>query len=256
MKINSFADEFILPSKGAFYENKVEKVIVEQLDTEDESILTSPHFIQSGTVIDVLMKKRVKKHPDYEFIDPNKDMIYGDRLAVLIYMRIRSISPIYSITLLDENQKPFDYDFDLTTLKTKNPSVMPDEDGLFTFIAKNSFTDDKGTLIDVPIKFRMRTVADEQLINKNLAYTSEMENHYRKLRVEQQVIQVGDLTERSKMLPFLRGLHLKDFRELINFMDEVEPGFDLNVEVETPGGGSITTFLSIANPRFLYEGVF
>ena len=49
-----------LPSKGLFYKNKISEVNVEYMTSKDEDLLTTPSLIENGTVLDVLLKRKMK----------------------------------------------------------------------------------------------------------------------------------------------------------------------------------------------------
>ena len=49
-----------LPSKGVFYPNGLSEVNVEYMTSKDEDLLTTPSLIDSGNVINMLLKRKIK----------------------------------------------------------------------------------------------------------------------------------------------------------------------------------------------------
>ena len=71
-----------LPSRGIFYPNKKKSVKVSYLTASDENILSSPNLLQTNTVIDELLKRKVLDK------DVNVDeLVDEDRQAILIFLR-------------------------------------------------------------------------------------------------------------------------------------------------------------------------
>ena len=69
-----------LPSQGLLYPNKKSKVKVEFLTAMDENILSSPNISENESVIDILIKRKVK---DLDFdID---DLLVGDKIAIIVF---------------------------------------------------------------------------------------------------------------------------------------------------------------------------
>ena len=146
-------DVIELPSKGYFYPNKKSHVRVGYLTAADENILTSPNLIQSGKVIDVLLRKKIKDKD----VDVNK-LLPGDRTAIMLFLRATGYGKDYPITLTDPlTGDDFEYIVDLSSLPTKELISLPDEKGQFNFELPRS----KKT-----IKVRILTPEDEKNITE------------------------------------------------------------------------------------------
>ena len=52
----------------------------------------------------------------------------------------------------------------------------------------------------------------------------------------------------------MQNLRIRDSKELKNYIAEIESGIDLEIEVGTPGGGTIKTFLPL-NYRFFWPDI-
>jgi len=67
-----------LPSKGLFYKNKISEVNVEYMTSKDEDLLTTPSLIENGTVLDILLNRKIKT----KGIDASM-LLAGDRNAII-----------------------------------------------------------------------------------------------------------------------------------------------------------------------------
>ena len=78
----------------------------------------------NGLFLDTLLERKVKEsdvHP--------KDMLMGDRVSILIFLRSTGYGHMYPIRAFDpEKEELFETEIDLTTLKIKKLSVKPDRD--------------------------------------------------------------------------------------------------------------------------------
>ncbi len=136
-------DMISLPSKGILYPDCGETIKVEYMTAEDENILTSPNLLQSGKVLDVLLDRKVKEKGLSA-----KDLLLGDRNAIMVFLRATSYGEMYPVKLTDpQTQEEFETEVDLSTLKTKELGATPDENGNFTFELKRSKKNIKFSLI-------------------------------------------------------------------------------------------------------------
>jgi hypothetical protein len=128
-QMNQPYDVIPLPSEGKLYKNKKEKIKVAYLTAADENLLTSPNLLGSDDFLEILINRKLLEY-DLRY----KDLLPGDRDAIMIWLRSTGYGEMYPVTVLDENDVPFETEIDLSTLKVKNLNVLPDEDGLFTFV--------------------------------------------------------------------------------------------------------------------------
>jgi hypothetical protein len=233
-----------LPSNGILYKNKLSKVKVEYLNALDESILTSPNIMRNGKFIDVLVKRKVKDLNGLDHID----LLLGDRIAIIMYLRISGFGPIYKvpIQLTDGSDRVVDGEVDLTTIKTKQLSVQPNESGEFEFTLPMS---------KKVVKFRLLTGRDELDIDAKDEIYSQRNgdgiSEKARLRLESMIMEVDGVRDKIKISTLLNKIPLGDSLALKKYYAEIEPGLDLNVDVRIPGGGSIKTFLPIG-PNFFW----
>lgn len=236
---NGVFDLLPLPSEGKIYPSKKKNVRVGYMTTTDEDVLTSPNLLESGQFLEILINRKL--------LDPirYRDLHTGDRNAIMIWLRATTYGYIYPITLLDEKGEPFETEFDLSTLKTIPLGAEPDAEGYFDFHLK---------LANVPIKFKLLTVGDvddieaQLLIDKASDALINKQNTYSLLK---QIVEVNGNRDRAYVESFVTNLRIKDAQDLREYINEIESGIDLNIEVVTPSNGVVKTFLPL-NFKFFW----
>jgi len=221
-----------LPSQGLLYKNKKSSVKVEYLTAYDENILTSPNLLNSGKVLDVLLERKIK---DLGF--DHKDLLSGDRMAILLYLRTTGLGNEYEQMVFDSSGNLVSSTIDLASIKTKNLTVKPDEKGEFDFLMPIS---------NKKVKFRLLTQKDEEEIEEIDKKTSEKNGNIstiNSLRLERSVMEIDGERDKLKISHILKNLKILDVRKFNKYVNEIEPGLDLNVEARTQGGESVNTFL-------------
>lgn len=121
-----------LPTKGRLYTEGPlagrDHVEVYYLTAKEEDILTAPNIIQSGKMLDILLKSVLKDRS----IDPAK-MYLGDRNTILVWLRSTGYGAEYPATIQCEFcSSHFINTFDLSSLDVRTLDIEPDEDGLFS----------------------------------------------------------------------------------------------------------------------------
>jgi len=233
-----------LPSQGLLYKNKKSSVKVEYLTAMDETIITSPNIIANNKVVDTLLERKVK---DLGF-DPS-ELLDGDRVAILVFLRVTGFGNEY--TQLVFNDKTGEYEsgvIDLTTLQPKMLTVKPDENNHFDFqlpISKKK------------IKFRLLTAKDEQEItlqDESMMKRSNSEiSNKLILTLERQVVSIDGETDKMKISNILKNLKIMDSRSLRKYIEEIEPGLNLQTVARTQGGESVSCFLRFNRTFFWPE---
>ena len=85
-------DVVTLPSQGIYYQNKKKSLRVAYLTAADENILSAPNLIQSDSVIEELLKRKVlDKDIDID------DLVGEDRQAILIFLRNTAFGSEYEV---------------------------------------------------------------------------------------------------------------------------------------------------------------
>jgi hypothetical protein len=235
-------DVIPLPSKGLLYPGQQPTVKVSYLVASDENILTSPNLIKSGKVIDVLIERKVRDLP----INYN-DLLIGDRNAIMIWLRATGYGEMYSIKLTDPvTGEEFEKEINLSELKIKELTVEPDENNEFSFLLPKS---------NKNIKFKLLTVKDEETINKkNETRNKKTKSPISNLltyRLETQITEVDGIRDLNKISQFIQNMPAYDSLKFREYSDSIEPGIDLEVEVEGPSGEPFQSYVTIG-PTFFW----
>jgi len=252
-QVNPFAayepmsEMFALPSKGRFYPEidgkRLTHVKVYDLVTQDENILLSPTLLESGEMVNELLRRKVvSPYPVDNFVS-------GDRLALLIYIRA-TMEQMYKLELIDPaTQLSFSHEIDLMSLETKDSTELPGQDGLFEFTLPKA---------EKNVKFRLLTHLDEKNISdkdeKEQKLRNTKDSFYKIFRLEQQIVSIEGIDDVHEKMRFIRNMKITDSRKLIEYIDKCMPTVDLNVEVSTPSGGSFPLTIPFTK-EFFYPTV-
>jgi hypothetical protein len=231
---NAPFDVIPLPSRGKHYKNKKPNIRLAYMTTADENILTSPNLLQSGEFLEILINRKVLE-PELRY----KDLLPGDRNAIMIWLRATGYGEMYPVTLLDENEIPFDTEVNLNDLKTKECPIDPDDDGLYTFTLP---------IMKAVIRFKMLTCGEIDDLDKIIQDEKEKGipvNNITTYKFEKMIVEVNGSRDRNMIKDFVSVMRISDAKSFDNYIEELESGIDLNIEVTTPGGGSVATFLPL-----------
>ena len=233
-QFNTAFDLIPIPSEGKLYKNKKKNFKVGYLTTADENILTSPNLLESGEFLEILINRKL--------LEPNiryKDLHVGDRNAIMIWLRATGYGEMYPVTLFDENEMPFETEINLNELKFKNLGAEPDEEGYFDFtfpICKKN------------LKFKLLTVGDleeiETMVDEDKRNDSPVLNTVTYM-LQKQIIEIDGLRDINYIQDFIQTMRVGDSKALREYINKIESGVDLNINVRTPGGESIKTFLPL-----------
>lgn len=240
---NAPFDVIPLPSQGKTYQNKKPSIRLGYMTTADESILTSPNLLESGEFLEILINRKILE-PGLRY----KDLLVGDRNAIMIWLRATGYGEMYPVSLFDENNEIFDTDVNLNDLKTKNLGAEPDEEGLFDFV----FPQCKAV-----IKFKMLTCGDVDTIERMVdtdTKNGSLTNSGNMYTMERMIVEVNGSRDRNMIKEFVNSLRIKDGKEFSAYSDKIECGIDLNITVGTPGGSSVATFLPL-NIKFFWPNL-
>ena len=240
---NSPFDVIPLPSEGRLNRGVKPSVRMGYMTTADENILTSPNLLESGQFLEILINRKLLE-PSLRY----KDLHVGDRNALMIWLRATGYGEMYPVTLLDENDIPFDTEINLNELKTKKLGAEPNSEGLLPY---------QFPLCKATILFRFLTCGDidniERLVSadKERGYPIDRTNVY---TMEHMIHEVNGDRSRETINAFANSIRIGDAKEFTKYVDSIESGIDLNLEVRTPGGGSISTFLPL-NINFFWPNI-
>jgi len=225
-----------LPSKGIFYPNKISEVNVEYMTSKDEDLLTTPSLIENGTVLDVLLKRKMKT----KGIKP-EDLISGDRNAILLFLRSSSYGHEYSVEVSDPRTgKQFPAKVDLLKLRYKELKEMPDENGHFT--------------VEIPmrkklVKFRLLTSGEENLLFKKAESIKEAMNQefndYNTMKLKAHIVSIGEKNDPTYISKFVDVMPALDALTIRKKILEVTPDVDMDYKFTAPDGYTFNAQLTI-----------
>jgi hypothetical protein len=240
---NSPFDVIPLPSQGKTYKINKSSIRLGYMTTADENILTSPNLLQSGEFLEILINRKILE-PGLRY----KDLLVGDRNAIMIWLRATGYGEMYPVTLFDENNVIFDTELNLNDLKTKNLGAEPDSEGLFYFVFPQCKAE---------VKFKMLTCGDvddiERMVESDTKNGS-LVNNGNTYTMERMIVEVNGSRDRHMIREFVNSLRILDGKEFSKYSDKIECGIDLNITVGTPGGGSIESFLPL-NINFFWPNI-
>jgi len=225
-------EEVELPSKGLVYpkDNPLSsgKVEVKYMTAKEEDILTNQSYIQKGIVLDKLLESVVVSKINL------KDLIVGDKNAILIATRILGYGKEYKFTYNGEEQT-----IDLTSLEDKpfDESQITEGKNEFSYTLPHSNT---------PITFKILTGYDEDKIERELAGLKKLNKDSSPeltTRLKYIITSVNGEEGTKEIREFVDNYLLaRDSRALREYISQVQPDVDLTYvldggeEVKVPIG--------------------
>lgn len=213
-----------LPSKGIYYANNKKSVRVAYLTASDENILSSSALINSGGVVEELLKRKIV---DKDL--PVDEIIEEDRQAILIFLRNTAFGSEYKITLNDpKTDEEYAVTVDLSTIKIKEFNLVADTNNEYPFAMEKSKAN---------ITFKFLTKKQEKEIE-------EIRKSWNGLGVapivtkqlEFMIKSVNGNKDLMLIRNFIETLPIKDSQDFRKYVNENKPGLDLTQEVTTPSG--------------------
>ena len=225
-----------LPSKGLFYSNGISEVNVEYMTSRDEDLLTTPSLIESGTVLDLLLKRKIKTAG----INPD-ELLAGDRNAIILFLRSSSYGSEYTVQVPDPRTGiAFKTTVDLTKLRYKELKELPNQNGYFS--------------VELPMRkktvlFRLLTSGEDAQIFKKAksvqeAYGSEF-NDYSTMKLKSSIVSIGDNTDRTYISKFVDAMPALDAYTIRRKILDVSPDVDMDYEFTAKDGFKFNANLSI-----------
>jgi len=219
-------DVVSLPSQGVHYEDGRKTLRVAYLTAADENILTSPNLLQTDTVIDELLKRKIlDKELNIE------ELVDEDRQAILIFLRNTAFGTEYTIDLTDPVTKnTFEAKVDLSVLKTKEFKLIADSNGEYEFflpVTKKKIT----------FKFLSNKQENELKLIKETSKDVIVPLNTK--RLEMMIRSVDGNRDQMGIYQFIQSLPIKDSQDFKRFVSENKPGLDLIVEVIAPSGEKV-----------------
>jgi len=161
-----------LPSQGKVYSeghpfHKRDSIDINLLTGADENLLTTKSLIQSGQLIDKLLKRVIIDDVDID------SLLLGDKYAVLIFARIYSLGTDYEAICSCEYCRASDkYPFELGNVPITNLGEIADQVNEYENHFKFTTTQGK------EIEFRLATVKSSKIVDRDV----EAERNFHKKR--------------------------------------------------------------------------
>jgi hypothetical protein len=225
-----------LPSKGLFYANQINEVNVEYMTSKDEDLLTTPSLLESGMVLDMLLKRKIKTAG----VNP-EDLLPGDRNAIILFLRSSSYGPEYTVQVTDPRTGvPFKAVVDLLQLRYKETKEMPDQYGYFT--------------IELPMRKKIATIKlltageETKLFKKSEsikeAYNEEY-SQYNTLKLKAHIVAINEKSDRAYIDKFVDAMPALDAFTIRRKIIDVSPDVDMSYEFIAKDGFKFTANLAV-----------
>jgi hypothetical protein len=233
-----------LPSEGLFYKNKIKQVEVEYMTSKDEDLITTPSLIENGTVLDVLLKRKIKT----KGVDPNQ-LLPGDKNAILLFLRTSSYGFDYPVEVPDPRTgTPIKTTADLSKLKYKKVNEIPDENGYFNVYIP---------MRKKNVKFRLLTSGEDiQIYNKSeeikKAYNKEY-SEYNTMRLKASIVSIDGKEDRSYIDRFVDAMPARDSLTIRRKIKDVSPDIDMKYTFTANDGYKFDANLTIGIDFFFPE---
>ncbi len=106
------------------------------------------------------------------------------------------------------------------------------------------------------MEFKFMTVGQAEALEMELKFSLKNKDKITKgvtRSLEEKIVSIDGITDKDKLKEMISVLPIGDSRAFRKFYEENEPGMDLNISIETPGGVSHDTFLPIGFDFFWPE---
>ena len=227
-----FPTEIIdLPSKGLVYSKESllseGKVEMKYMTARSEDILTNQSYIEKGIVLDKLLEDLIVTKINI------KDLIVGDKNALLIAARVLGYGKEYKFTIKGE-----EHTVDLSTLENKEFNTTQGTNE-FNFTLPHSGNE---------ITYKILTGHDESLIDQEIKGLKKLNKNASpelSTRLKYIITSVGGNRETKSIREFVDNYLLaRDSRALREHIKETQP--DVNLEYVLEGGEEVTIPITLA----------
>jgi len=233
-------EEIELPSKGLVYskDNPLSsgKVEIKYMTAKEEDILSNQAYIENGTVLDKLLDSVIISKIDA------KDLIIGDKNAILIATRILGYGSDYKVTINGKVQE-----IDLTELENKpfDGSTMIEGKNEFSFTLPHS---------DTKVTYKILDGHDEKKIERELKGLKKINKNSSpeaSTRLKYTLTSVNGETEIKDIREFVDNYFLaRDARAFRDHLRQTQPDVDLNVILDNGEEVTVPIGLSFFWPDF------
>jgi hypothetical protein len=218
-----------LPSKGKLYSNGIFEVQIDYMTASDENLLSSPELIRKGTVIDELLKRKIKT----EGIRVG-DLLNGDKDKIILQLRASSYGQYYDVKVTcPETGMEFEESIDLLTLNEKELTQEPDELMQFSYTLPMS---------KKLVKFKLLTSGEfDRIIDASQKQKEAYKAQFTEtitLLLKAQIKEVDGQVDVKYIHKFVDKMRAGDSTALRRYMKSIEPGIDYEYELVSPYTGN------------------
>jgi|TARA_R110002167_G_scaffold210891_1_gene415389 hypothetical protein len=208
-----------LPSKGLVYPKehilRSGKVEVKYMTAKEEDILTNSAYIKNGTVIDKLIDSVIVTEGVNQ-----KDLIVGDKNAVMIATRILGYGADYKVMISGE-----EHTIDLGQIENKefDVSLITEGQNEFSFKLPHSKVD---------LTYKILTGNDENSINREVQGLKKLDKNSSaelSTRMKYMILSVNGDSEKKTVREFVdNGFLARDARAFRDHIKTTSPDVDLS----------------------------
>ncbi len=225
-----------LPSNGLHYRHGISELNVEYMTSIDEDLLTTPSLIENGSVMNMLLRRKIKTVG----VDVD-ELLPGDRNAVILFLRTSSYGANYNVLVPDPRTgNPFKATVDLLQLKYKQISEKPDHNGHFT--------------VEIPMRkktviIRLLSSGEENMIQKRAAaqqdaYGTEF-SEFNTMKLKAHIVSINGKEDRTYIEKFVNVMPALDAYTIRKKILEVSPDVDMKYEFVTKDGYKFSANLEV-----------
>lgn len=244
-----------LPSNGIYYGWPDGVVKVRAWGTDVDKILATTRLAQSGQSVNMLLKKCVKYPREFQ----TEDLLVGDQIFLLYYLRGITYGNIYEFIVTTPSKKKQSYKVDLNLLQ--NTIKWADKSlGEEPFRVSLPYLSEQ-TGRDVYVSVRFLRVKDQRIIEKTQSNwrqaMAEPRVQYGDDQIEDDPFEksdelddtvtqnlsrvivdiMGSVTERHKIQQFVDKLHQSDVAAIRTWLRDNTPGLEPVVTLIDPSTG-------------------
>ena len=233
-------EEIELPSKGLVYskDNPLSsgKVEIKYMTAKEEDILSNQAYIENGIVLDKLLDSVIVSKIN------TKDLIIGDKNAILIATRILGYGSDYKVTINGKVQE-----IDLSELENKpfDESTMLEGKNEFAFTLPHS---------DTKVTYKILDGHDEKKIERELKGLKKLNKNASpeaSTRLKYTLTSVNGESEAKDIREFVDNYFLaRDARAFRDHLRQTQPDVDLNVVLDSGEEVTVPIGLSFFWPDY------
>jgi len=240
-----------LPSNGKVYPTSSplhgkETIQIKAMTAHEEDILTSRALLKEGTVLTHLIKSCLID----KSINPH-EMLNGDRLALLVAIRVTGYGPAYKVDAecasCSTQQKA---EFDLSNLSIKRLSILPTTPGTNQFECVLPVTKKR-------VMFRFLTGRDDEereaiLERRRRSMPDLLVDNVVTSKLEFSIMSIDGIADRAKINAFIKSMPAHDSRTLRKYIIDNEPGIDMSDDLTCVKCGAVTRVSLPLGPSFFW----